>query len=258
MLQKITPVYELNNMFKGFLVGSSYGWLVIWDETLIPHLINPFSRAQIQLPLMKSGMINNIVLSSDPSRTDNFLVAITYSTLNRLALCKHGHETWTELEKKKSYRNITFRNGQIYTVDIWDFQISDHFPTKVVKIENLYRMTYQWLRIQNKPCELRRTYLVESSGELLIVERMSAYSAPYYTTATFGFVVSKLDHDDVKGGCTSLQTLTDRALSVGDKEAISVSTRDFPSLKENSIYFMENYLKVYSLKEEKLSMCWGW
>lgn len=94
--------------------------------------------------------------------------------------------------------------------------------------------------------------MVESLGELLILERMSAFCVHYYST--FGFVISKLDHG-AKGGCTSLQTLTGRALFVGDKEAISVSTRDFQNLKENSIYFMENYIKVYSLEDEKLSMC---
>ena len=113
-------VYKMKNAFEGFgedawCVGSSHGWLVILDDEAIPHLLNPFSRVRIQLPSIPNELlcpnidrdyfvrylrkifIAKAVLLADPSRSNNFGVVVICGSLSRLAFCKKGDTTWTEL-----------------------------------------------------------------------------------------------------------------------------------------------------------------
>ncbi|XP_059654768.1 uncharacterized protein LOC132301543 [Cornus florida] len=103
------------------------------------------------------------------------------------------------------------------------------------------------------------TFLVESSGDLLFVVRFSDieigdevdedddleekdwvnedYIPPFYPSVNFD--VYKLNFDQNKW--ERVDCISDRALFVGRNHSFSLSTSDYPELRENSIYFTVNY-----------------
>ncbi|XP_050374496.1 putative F-box protein At4g22660 [Argentina anserina] len=139
-------VYTIPNVFEGFhddcCVGSSNGWLVIMDKKAALYLLNPISRATIELPDIQtlpdfsinfsSDHISKTIVSSDPSRSNNFVVAVLtrqYSSLSRFGFYKHEDKTWKSLDgaRHRGYQGIIFHHEQLYAlrlnaeVDLWDF-----------------------------------------------------------------------------------------------------------------------------------------
>ncbi|KAF3456766.1 hypothetical protein FNV43_RR01420 [Rhamnella rubrinervis] len=270
-------VYKLKNVFKGItckryvkVVGSAYGWVAILDIYEEPVLVNPFTGAQIRIDadfVMYSSMnfFRKIVLTSDPSVVNmDFSLAVLYGCQHSLAFYRHKDNQWT-WPCSSSYFDIICHNGhiyglsKIYTVDVWDFH--SNLPTKVVEVMDLELVTFKSMAKRNLvPASVTNSqiimkyYLVESLGELLIVKRILLHRSASLlgTNRTIGFVICRLDLE-TEQGLVILQTLPDRALFVGDKEATSISTRDFPELQENSVYFKDDSLGIYSLKEDKAS-----
>ena len=150
-------VYKMKNVFEGlgydvWCVGSSHGWLVILDDEAKPHLFNPFSRVQIQLPLftdelanvnnLRKSFITKAILLADPSRFNDFVVVMIYDYdfASRLAFYKQGDKTWTKLVgANQDYCDIIYHDNQLYaladnrSVEVWEFQSSS--PTKIMSIE---------------------------------------------------------------------------------------------------------------------------
>ncbi|XP_004296011.1 PREDICTED: putative F-box protein At4g22660 [Fragaria vesca subsp. vesca] len=103
-------VYIFRNLFEGFgdheLLGSSHGWLVMWDSNLLRiHLFNPISRVRILLPPLGFQGILSAFLSSDPSCNSTFYVVVVYTEKEdtRIAFHKHSDDqnntaTWTDLD----------------------------------------------------------------------------------------------------------------------------------------------------------------
>ncbi|KAF3456765.1 hypothetical protein FNV43_RR01419 [Rhamnella rubrinervis] len=272
-------VYKLKNAFKAIarkhfleVVGSSYGWVAVLYFFKKPILVNPFSGAHIRIDT-KYGTYSSkkrfrkIVLSSDPSvNYMDFSLAVLCEPLDDVAFYKHKDKQWTR-PCHSCYFDITCHNGRmyglskIYNVEVWDFH--SYLPTKVVKVADLEWVTIKAIKAMTKrnplPNSVKLTgitwkyYLVESLGELLIVNRFYRRSASLLDTkTTIGFIICKVDLE-TELGLVTLENLPDRAVLVGDKEATSVSTRDCPELQENCVYFKDESLGIYSLKDDKIS-----
>ncbi|KAH7522253.1 hypothetical protein FEM48_Zijuj07G0118900 [Ziziphus jujuba var. spinosa] len=101
-------VYKLSNLFGVFgkntwCIGSTRGWLVILDARLNLHLLNPISRARIQLamtpqyrnhhlyinpythPEFPKFYIHKAVLLFDPSHGKNFILVVMF-TMEKILL----------------------------------------------------------------------------------------------------------------------------------------------------------------------------
>ncbi|PQP98079.1 putative F-box protein [Prunus yedoensis var. nudiflora] len=274
-------VYTIKNAFQGFdhearCVGSSHGWLVIMDSNGNPHLLNPFSRRQIQLPLIlpfprltgdlyleslrMCVSIAKAVLSSDPSRDNNFAV-VAWEEDSR----------WTLLNVHREYCDVIFHNEQLFalagdgSVEVWDFNNS--FPIKTIDLRQPFAEigNVDIVKDFSRGIHSTQTYLVESLGEILFVGRIienfvkhedigegdlrqdSDYICPY---RTLHFYILKLNITANKWEKVE-SLLRNRALFLGGNQSMSVSTRDFPELEENSIYFTDdrweeiNYVEDY-------------
>ncbi|BFG14247.1 hypothetical protein CerSpe_005210 [Prunus speciosa] len=288
-------VYTIKNAFQGFdhearCVGSSHGWLVIMDSNGNPHLLNPFSRRQIQLPLIlpfprltgdlyleslrMCASIAKAVLSSDPSRDNNFAVVVIYdSSPSKLSFCRHGEEDsrWTLLSVHREYCDVIFHNEQLFalagdgSVEVWDFNNS--FPIKTIDLRQPFAEigNVDIVKDFSRGIHSTQTYLVESLGEILFVGRIienfvkhedigegdlpqeSDNICPY---RTLHFYILKLNITANKWEKVE-SPLRNRALFLGGNQSMSVSTRDFPELEENSIYFTDdrweeiNYVEDY-------------
>ncbi|KAF3456686.1 hypothetical protein FNV43_RR01340 [Rhamnella rubrinervis] len=274
--------YRVRSIFKFYYrrfwcLGSSDGWLLLFQETGETHLVNPFSGAEIQLPWMSTlvkyeNMMSHddvggkAVFSSDPCRSNNFSVAFMYSDHkwpHRLAFCDCGDESWRLTSMKhQCYADVICYKDNVYAisptravVDIWD--ILSQFPKKVVdyvtpRVSRSLLDQWGWLPLRNHVqiiCQM--TTLVKSMGEILVVDRIMVANNFW---STIGFSVSKLDCGGERNRTLPVQTLPDLALFVGPLSAASVSTQDCPELEPNSIYFVDHdCLGVYDLKQRKIN-----
>ncbi|KAM7529666.1 hypothetical protein LguiB_033076 [Lonicera macranthoides] len=183
-------------MFK----GSSHGWLVTLNyasSSSVMHLINPLTRAKIQLPprskfndvidycvdrvrkeydtldvdgsgsrycssiQVHKSWTDKVILSSSPSSKGWVAVAI-YGECPRLAYCKCNDKQWTGL-KGKGYADVIFHKGKLHAI------------TSLGEL-----MVFEDIGPNSKPQKVAKPphdvydsiYLVESSdGCLIMVER---------------------------------------------------------------------------------------
>ncbi|XP_059639694.1 uncharacterized protein LOC132282081 [Cornus florida] len=157
-----------------------------------------------------------------------------YDDTRKPAFCRIGDTAWTALDATdEMYTDLIYfgmdQNFYAYietsrSIEAWDLRNPDS-PKKTVIISN-------HIPPFGDPTELDR-YLVDSSGELLMVVRYYTY---HRYKKTLSFEVYKLDF--VNKEWLLLPSLGhDRALFIGMNDAISVSPIDFPGLPMNCIYF---------------------
>ncbi|KAF3457824.1 hypothetical protein FNV43_RR02484 [Rhamnella rubrinervis] len=173
------------------VLGLSHGWLLNFNvESRTPYLVNPFSSSEgkIQLPWIDRKFFylrnfNSVVLSSGPSRSKNFTIAIINSFFpQRLSFWDHGDTKWRSIDILfgKVYEHMICHNGEIYafsrntrTVDVWDFHGVS--PKQTFYIEGVPQTLHeQWKVTKEKAYSVqRRIYLVESWLEdVLFVDKV--------------------------------------------------------------------------------------
>ncbi|XP_062104445.1 putative F-box protein At5g55150 [Humulus lupulus] len=292
---------EIIDQHETLFLGSSSSCLVILNKSQKnSFLLNPFSRQKLHLPSIKTlpptttsqnrhYFLHNtnhntfvskaiVVLSVSDSGEDkkkerndnNTWVVIIHGYVSRkLAYCKAGGDTWTNLEDSDipnmSFCDILGHRGRLYalsssnTVQVWDFQSnnSGSFPTKVMSFVP-----------SSQPClgldsgkflqdrYFCQSYLVESMGGFLLVTRIVGnfvnsdgelldeadllddesthpLICPY---ATVAFCVHKMKMNEWE----KVDSLGGRAVFVGGSESMSCSTEFLPEYHGNSIYFTDD------------------
>ncbi|KAF8395070.1 hypothetical protein HHK36_019010 [Tetracentron sinense] len=223
--------------------GSSEGWLVMahW-KNLDMFLLNPFSKAQIQLPrqssLHRANRIKKaIVVLTEPNCDHsnglaNLMVVMIYGDSSKLAFCRPGDETWTCFEDLFwPYSDIIFYNGKLYAIKVWMemdvFIIDSPCPKQTLRI--------------NPPVNYGvRKYLAECHGDLLLVLRNSKERLKSMDP-TLGFELFKLELDMSSPQFTcSTVNLGNQVLFLGINSSLSLQADNFPEFKGNHIYFTGN------------------
>lgn len=160
--------------------GSSYGWLFCYDESRVVTLLNPLSNKCIYLPSFSESLyehwsiLNNDyflqkgILSADPLVSpDSFTVAVIYSGMCKLVVYKSGdlHWEYIDLQPERNYvfNDILFYKNNLYGVAVWSNLVLIDTGTQrgetIVPEDNDESRGYSV------------TYLVESVGELLLIQR---------------------------------------------------------------------------------------
>ncbi|KAJ4850444.1 hypothetical protein Tsubulata_048542 [Turnera subulata] len=286
---KDDAVHDLTNMgsviggdYSWVCVGSSHGWLMLfYGDKAEGHmfLLNPsFLTPNLSPPLFYfpriPGTTIKAILLSDPSLDEEFGAVAIYKHNTRLrrhpshtklAFYKHGDVRWSDLGVAKGsiYCDIMSHNNLLYalrdcgSIEVWDLHGSDQ-PKKIVDTKPLAAdkmiQTYQ----DTKDLYSNQLYLVESSGEILLVERYRGYCVDpegravterdllpdddtqplVYPYRTLFFHVYKLDSDGERW--VEVHELKHKALFVGGNHSMSLSTKDFPECKSNAIYFTDD------------------
>ncbi|KAK9931294.1 hypothetical protein M0R45_018573 [Rubus argutus] len=268
--------YTMKNIFRTFrhpcCVGSSHGWLVLLDRKAVAHIFNPLTRVSIQLPEIGTlvGLPNSFdvevnavhkryrdlnckaVLSSDPSHNQNFVAAVIFKQQkSKLAFCKQGYKSWIELSNDQRkhlwqyYSDVIFHNDDQLSailhegshglsVDIWYLnQTPSLMKTIMLQPQLMVGREYHG--------NFRRTYLVESLGELLFVVRTigNSYENKNFRYRTKDFYIFKMNRWNSQ--LEKVECLHDRALFLGGNQSMSLSTRSFTEIKDNSIYFTDDH-----------------
>ncbi|XP_039143246.1 putative F-box protein At2g33200 [Dioscorea cayenensis subsp. rotundata] len=114
-----------------YCAGSSHGWLITIDLDLNINLMNPFSKAQIDLPLLpfdtfgvryqklcelswlnypkqkRDKLIYKAVLSADPSKSSDYIVMVIYFANSKLAFWRPGDITWIVINSHSFVEDVS-------------------------------------------------------------------------------------------------------------------------------------------------------
>ncbi|XP_059668208.1 uncharacterized protein LOC132313453 [Cornus florida] len=236
----------------------------IWDQ------FSPISSQR----LSQKSFFKKIALSSTPSSfpsnhhhhkninnnemkkcsSDSTVMVIQGYENYKLAFCRIGGTAWTVLDGAGvSYFDVIYfsKDQKFYAlstsyklIEAWDLRdaASPKNNTIISRLPPLVHPTMDQHQHRLRHLCHHDYYLVESSGELLMVVRYYShhfkdngkqdYSTPRKTIL---FDVYKLDF--VNKEWLLLPSLGDRALFIGINESLSVSAPDFPGLEKNCIYF---------------------
>ncbi|XP_060668088.1 putative F-box protein At4g17565 [Ziziphus jujuba] len=252
--------YKVKNVFqrlgdhyhKPRCVGSSFGWLIIFDENCNACLLNPFSGAQIELPSTEDlggseyVPVTKAILLSDPSSscTKSFTIIIIYCD-GILAFYSHigDHDndnknnninnTWTDFcNDPRLYCDMIYHDSMLYAlehyerghgcVEVWD--LHRDFPKKITRIIHPTKLP-----------EFARLYLAESLGDILYVLRITTNhdddNHPDYKDEYF---IYKLNYCARRW--EKVKSLKGQTLFLGGNKLLSLCARDFPEWEQNSLY----------------------
>ncbi|KAA8523623.1 hypothetical protein F0562_010046 [Nyssa sinensis] len=246
--------------------ASTNGWLLTigLNSPNEIHLLNPFSKSQIQLPPRSTfqepqlddetyteGYLKRVITSSsNPYYDPDYIVFVIHCNKHKMAFCKPGDQKWTTLEAPRTtYSDAIFFRGEFYATD---------GRGNVLHCElNPNPRATQIAPPPIAPFFLDEKYLVESAGEFLMVRRSIEWeesddeeeitdsNSEYYISnyKTVLFEVFKLDLS--KKEWSKVKSLGDEALFLGHNQAIAVSTRNSSRCRANCIYFTDSNWEGY-------------
>ncbi|KAL3618527.1 hypothetical protein CASFOL_037609 [Castilleja foliolosa] len=170
------------------LVGSSHGWLALFNQRNNNHLFlyNPITRRHIKLPPIETlpdpwsnltpsgrGSVSKLVLSSSPDDDDDECIALMIFGLERrLAFCNLCRSTkWTPIGKlyqhipgegmfPRSYKDIVYSSTQklFFCLSI-DLECWDLAGSVSLRIHSSRKFTYTDFPIQSIDAPLLNRYL---------------------------------------------------------------------------------------------------
>ncbi|CAK7346101.1 unnamed protein product [Dovyalis caffra] len=230
---------ELPETYEKRCCGSSHGWLIMVENSPAIFLLNPLTRARIELPSLSSvstfptevvfensrnlnvnyvrreklyvrdTFVIKATISADPSLTASFVVAIIYGFNENLAFCRSGDVDWTlidETSQPARYKDIMFCAGKFYVVDQMG-RIS------VCTMADMPTMIHLPHPPQISPrMGYKQWYLASLNEELLLVARYRKV-IPDYEYKTDRFDVYGLDADGTNW--LKLENLSDHMLFLG-------------------------------------------
>ncbi|XP_022876072.1 F-box protein SKIP23-like [Olea europaea var. sylvestris] len=256
-------------------VGSSHGWLILNDESPSIFLINPITRAKVNLPApstfpnvlnfdfysvggeytlrspgaevytcslrkMRDSFIKKVILSHNPYNDSNFTALAILNWHGDLAYCEKGENSWKFIDEARSYcEDVIYFNDSFYAVNKFgSIAICDVKDADCPKVS--------FIKMQQQ-IGGDMQYLVDAMGELLLItryleldtdsEHLEHQSDNVYKTVKF--CVWRLDLSGPKW--ERIMTLGDRVLFLGENSSLAILATDYPGCKGNRIYFADDY-----------------
>ncbi|KAM0932965.1 putative F-box domain-containing protein [Dioscorea sansibarensis] len=259
---------EIPELHGKYCAGSSHGWLITIDLDLNINLLNPFSKAQINLPLLpfdtlnaryenlydhswlnwpkqkRDKLIYKAVLSADPYKSSDYIVMAIYFANYRLAFWRHGDLTWTTINSHFFVEDIVWYNGAFYVVSS-----SNHLWLVDLGVNNkLIEISFH----DNDYLKKTKKYIVEFTGDLLLVYRsmgpikdednndeddLNQGNEFYHTTY---FKLFKLDKKENK--FLKIENINDHALFLGSNHAVMIPTATVADKTKNNVIYFTDYI----------------
>ncbi|KAI9194928.1 hypothetical protein LWI28_010203 [Acer negundo] len=219
---------------------------------------------------LRQSVLYKSVLSSNPCLgVNNLGVVVIYGRTRKLGYCNYRDSSWRGLEEGKfcpysdiicSNNNKLYALGENACVETWDLLDGKCVPTKKMEIELCFPLkSAKILLSDSRYLYVRRLYLVENLGDLLLVVRYIGEFVngdnkavheddlmndgdthpsvcPY---KTLFFHVYKLDFDERRW--IEVESLGDSALFLGGSHSVSVCSSVDSVYKKNSVYFTDDY-----------------
>ncbi|KAI9187002.1 hypothetical protein LWI28_023274 [Acer negundo] len=229
---------------KCWFTSSSFGWLltICFEPPHEVHLLNPFTRDRIQLPLSREFRrpYDLRVITSTAPLNPTCLVLVIRRFQGALAFCRPGDRYWTFFDDfGRCDNDVAFYKGGLYAVNSFGHLVQIHCNSPVAQ-KVLPVCSTEFLQ-RGLHC-----YLVELDGNLLLVVR---YTKELLTS---GFEVYELDW--VEKVWIKVKNIGNNAIFLGTGSSISLPTDHFRNLKENCIYFISDNLTSFFLKMDLMPM----
>ncbi|KAG6577578.1 putative F-box protein, partial [Cucurbita argyrosperma subsp. sororia] len=231
--------------------GSSFGWLIMCEETLNLTLFNPFSGTVICLPSIfiddepdyAPDRIVKAILTKDPSLYPNdYMVVAIYSSYSRLCLMRANDKSWTYSypEPNIPFKDINVSSDTLYATEnnmmVWKVEVKNR-DDESSSISISLKMVHA-----KRTNDFVVSYITESSkGELLLVLRSISEEDSQLETTKFKVykLIDECENDMLRA--VKLKSLDGDAMFIGDSQSICVSTKYFPKCLPNCIYFINGY-----------------
>ncbi|KAJ1695642.1 hypothetical protein LUZ63_012340 [Rhynchospora breviuscula] len=249
-------------MSNKWIPGSWRGWLATVDtnDGNLIHLLNPITKAQLTLPplpepIIRSSNVEKIVVVS-PSEMDaqsNCMCNVALITgTGSLHSCRIGDDRWKKIYPSiPSIADVVEFNGLLYAVDLRGtlFAIETSPSTKVIPAA---------VYLGPQP---HKQYLVESSGDLLLISRFREKVQNGQYERTVGFKVYRLVESqrsyNISTYCAEehewnypkvpvckiwkeIESLHDQMLFVGRNCTLCLNSKLYLGCQENCIYFADD------------------
>ena len=202
------------------------------------------------------GFVHNIVWSSNRMSPD-CTVMVVYGPNRAVAFCRSGDKSWSTypLYRLSGCMQLAYSNKKkLFYARGWESNAFDCWDLRNPCCPNMVHRFY------HPSCQAKYDestdlgygsileYLVESSRDILLVVRyIGLLTRPPIKTIRFDVFKVDPEHEKL---VEKVECLCDRMLFHGLKQSSTVSARDFPELKPNSIYFTHDYQECrYSLEE---------
>lgn len=251
--------------------GSSFGWLVLIDESPSIFLINPLTRDRITLPPlssfpnvtnfdfysigreytvrspgndfsfyslkeMRDTFIKKVIISHSPYADPNFYAIAILNRHETVGYCKNGYNSWRIIDEAQSYsEDVIYFNGAFYAVDKFG-------SIAICDFNNGDLPVVKYIHVEQQ-IDGDIKYLVDAMGDLLLVSRYLDFEIDiqYYVEVckTVRFSVFRFDWNAQKW--ESLASLDDKVLLLGENSSLALMASDYMGCRGNRIYFTDDY-----------------
>lgn len=220
------------------IIGCADGLPVLQDKaTAAVRLLNPFTESLTHLPPLTILLEDESDRLQVTSAAVNFsffsglsTVMLSFYHLQRLAFANVGDSKWVITDRLENFHftSTLCYEGQFYAAD---------YNGSIALCNIGPPATVTPVVIQSFDLHVMNSYLVESAGDLLLVRRYysSAISGGFVDTSKFE--VFKVNLRGWPPRLVPMKSLGDRALFLAQNRTLSVSAKDFPGIRGNSIYF---------------------
>ncbi|KAJ4842650.1 hypothetical protein Tsubulata_028023 [Turnera subulata] len=248
---------SIPEMRNKLIWNCSYGWLILLDGKTLKSfsLLNPISLQNIKLPRLRETAPACVLLSR-PLNDPNCYVMCFPRKKKCVIFCKVGDVEWTEQDL-----GLPPDDGNSLTcVGIYDGKVHmlRYHKLFLVEIKD-YHVTCTNLQVEWPSLPQRRSRahhpisMVESSGELFLIY--------HFSLGRCGHLLEIIKLDFENKVWVSVQNLNDRAIFVNicpGGAIASISTKEFPGLKDNTIYFTlpedKSILYQYNFEEKRVAI----
>jgi hypothetical protein len=252
--------------------------LITADERSELHLVNPITGEQVALPSVitiehvkpifdASGTIHMYELSyetppdlfdlgdlrdelyfkafvfPDPSTTGSYIVVLIHEPHSQLSFARPGDDKWAWVGQGREYKDCTYVDGLLYTVNYFGKIDAFDFTASPVK------MTIIMDELKYPVCE--NMYIIQAPwGDLLHVWRTIDVppNAPSWVpgkclSETLKIQVYKMDLE-AKQRVEINRLQCDSVLFLGHNDSLCLSAQVHPGLKSNHAYFTDDFKEL--------------
>ncbi|PIA29999.1 hypothetical protein AQUCO_03400001v1 [Aquilegia coerulea] len=196
---------------------------------------------------VRDHCIHKVAMSSSLITSDT-IIMIIQDAGHSMAFYRFGgnQEKWvpaTQNQNHYNFQDITYHSGKFYAVH------SNGYVIAIQGLDDTETLPYGEQVISQHPGDLApRYYILESSGDLLVVLRYSVNLGekdpndmlqvrPFKTV---GFKVFKIEFGVPDNKWVQIHNLGDRSLFLGYNSSFSLSSTHFSGCKPNHVYFTDD------------------
>lgn len=240
----------LSDTVNKWIMGSWRGWLLVanYFSGKRMGLINPLTGEEVCLPSFSSlamhlVYMNNVACSSCPpapapgnkNKNINCMVVMFACNYSSICCCRVGDDKWNIYRHPHGVVNLVNHNGIFYAIDtksdLYKITMMEQEQEHIIDVQHV--LAWQQAFHQNQGL-LSKNFIVESSGELLLVTRAMVDE---FLDGIPDTQIFKLTNFLTKYEWQKIEDIGNRIIFVGHKDAISVESSLYPGTKGNCIYF---------------------